>query len=89
MAQDFITPPPGRAAFDETDAQGRPVRANRLWTSFLGQVFAICFAVAQSGTTAQRPTVTLFAGRPYFDTSLGYTIWWDGSQWVDAAGSPA
>lgn len=47
---------------------------------------------SQSGTTAQRPTERLYAGRHYFDTSLGAKgkpIWRnkDNDGWVDASGS--
>lgn len=40
----------------------------------------------QGGATVSRP------GSPknyqsYFDTDLGYPIWWDGSNWVDAQGN--
>lgn len=40
----------------------------------------------QGGTTGSRP------GNPapytmYFDTDLGMPIWWDGQNWVDAAGT--
>lgn len=40
----------------------------------------------QGGSTGSRP------GSPknyqqYFDTDLGYPIWWDGSNWVDGQGN--
>lgn len=37
-----------------------------------------------SGTTAQRPAVAA-VGAEYFDTDLGKPVWWDGTQWVEAA----
>lgn len=46
-------------------------------------------AVGDSGTTANRPTSNLYIGRPYFDTTLGQPIWYDGSGWVDATGASA
>ncbi len=39
-----------------------------------------------SGDTASRPTI-LTTGQPYFDTTLGYNIWWNGAAWVDATGA--
>jgi hypothetical protein len=39
-----------------------------------------------SGTTAARPVVTI-KGFPYFDTTLGKPICWNGSHWVDATGT--
>lgn len=42
--------------------------------------------VPASGTTAARPTVHA-TGQPYFDTTLGKPIWWNGTNWVDATGT--
>ena len=43
-----------------------------------------------AGTTALRPvTPPMFVGTMYFDTTIGFPIWWDGAIWVDAAGAPA
>jgi len=44
-------------------------------------------ALQESGATANRPTVRLWVGRPYFDTTLGMPIWYDGTNWVDATGA--
>jgi hypothetical protein len=44
--------------------------------------------VPASGTTANRPTERLEVGQYYFDTSLGYPIYWNGSDWVNALGEP-
>lgn len=59
------------------------------WQQWFMQVFRACFAIYQSGTTAQRPTVNLWAGRPYFDTTLGMPIWYDGTAWVKGDGTAA
>lgn len=40
------------------------------------------------GTTAQRPKKPT-TGDTWFDTTLGYPIWWSGTQWVDATGVAA
>ena len=40
------------------------------------------------GPTANRPTQWLSAGDKYFDEGLGKPIWWNGSTWVDATGTP-
>lgn len=87
MAQDLINSPPRRGGVDEENQDGRIIGVAKPWTAFFQQVFTICFAASQSGTTAQRPDTTLWVGRPYFDTTLGYAIWYDGSDWVDAAGN--
>lgn len=89
MAQDFVSAPPARATFDELDRDGKQVRANRLWTAFMSGIYAVCFAQSQAGTTAQRPTVGLYAGRRYWDTDLALPIYYTGSAWVKADGTAA
>ena len=37
--------------------------------------------------TAARPIVEVI-GTVHFDTTLGKPIWWDGTDWVDATGTP-
>jgi len=62
------------------------------WKEFFSAAQQILFAVSQSGTTAQRPTQFLWVGRPYFDTTLGFPVWWTGPavpDWVDSTGAPA
>ena len=49
-----------------------------------------CWSVSPApayGATAQRPTAP-GTGFQYFDTDLGYPIWYDSTQWVDATGTP-
>jgi hypothetical protein len=42
------------------------------------------------GTTLERPVFPVpLIGFVYFDTTVGFPIWWDGAIWVDAAGAPA
>lgn len=48
--------------------------------------FAAAWIRARAVSTADRPTGAL-VGDSVFDTTLGHPIWWDGSDWVDAAGS--
>lgn len=61
------------------------------WTQPLANWFSrawqILAAVEQSGVTADRPTVNLWTGRTYFDTTIGLPIWYDGTNWIDAAGN--
>lgn len=61
--------------------------ARSKWPAWFNEVYEACFSIQQSGTTAQRPTKNLWVGRSYFDTTLGYQIQYDGSGWVDGAGS--
>lgn len=91
----IINTPPRRGAVDEFDAQGKPTGGvSRPFTAWFQQVFTGVFALTQSGTTAQRPTEGLWAGRMYFDTDLGANgkpIWVNksGTGWVLADGTAA
>jgi len=38
------------------------------------------------GATIDRPSSPVIF-QSYFDTDLGYTVWWDGSDWVDGSGT--
>ena len=49
--------------------------------------FTQALSGTQSGTTAQRPGVSLHIGQQYFDTTLGIPIWWEGTNWVNASGT--
>lgn len=49
--------------------------------------FAQGILVPASGETAGRPTERLQVGQYYFDTDVGLPIWWNGSDWIDAAGN--
>lgn len=59
------------------------------WATWFSQASIILLALTQSGTTAQRPTRLLWAGRMYFDTTLGLPIWYKGPGWVKADGTAA
>jgi len=40
-----------------------------------------------SGSTGERPALP-YTGQPFFDTTLGLPIWWDGAaNWIDASGA--
>lgn len=67
MAQ--ITPPPNSAV----DQNGGTILVS--WATFFTNVYNICSALTQSGTTAQRPTKFLWVGRMYYDTTLGFPVW--------------
>lgn len=58
---------------------------------FFSTTFNLLNALTMSGTTAKRPTALLYAGRPYWDTTLGIPIWLKSVGpivWVDATGAP-
>lgn len=87
MAQDIVNGVPVRGGVDEENDQGRITGVSRPWRTFFNQLFMVCFAATQSGTTAQRPDTNLWVGRRYFDTTVGLPIFYDGADWIDAAGN--
>lgn len=53
------------------------------------QVYTICFAIQESGTTADRPTKNLWIGRRYYDETLSKPVYVRSVNpivWRDAAG---
>lgn len=74
-------------AVDEQDKAGKVRGVSSGWRNFFGDVFTVCNALTQSGTTANRPATLLWTGRMYFDTTLGKPIWYKTANWVDATGA--
>lgn len=61
----------------------------QVWYDWFYQAFRLLFALQQSGTTADRPTINLWVGRTYYDTTLQKPIWVrsiNPTVWKDAAG---
>lgn len=57
---------------------------------WMARVNAIANALQESGTTANRPTVNLWIGRQYFDTTINKPIYVSAVRptvWRDAAGT--
>jgi hypothetical protein len=50
-------------------------------------LFNIANSTPEYGTTALRPALGLQIGQFYFDTTLGYPIWWNGTVWKNASGT--
>jgi hypothetical protein len=65
-------------------------QVNNVLRLYFNQIdnFTQTVTVPASGTTANRPTENLQVGQYYFDTSLGYPIYWNGAQWINALGYP-
>ena len=59
---------------------------NRRAAELSGNVLGRLETQEASGATAARPT-GLYVGQPFFDTTLGRPIWWNGTIWVDSAGT--
>jgi hypothetical protein len=49
--------------------------------------FTQAITIPPSGATADRPIEKLQVGQYYFDTTVGLPIYWDGTNWIDAAGN--
>ena len=73
---------------------GRSVMWPQPWANWLSNSWILLNDVQNAGTTAQRPTTNLYAGKFYFDTDLGANgrpIWMNKglTGWVFADGTAA
>jgi hypothetical protein len=50
--------------------------------------FNLNVTVPNFGPSTSRPTEGLLVGQVYFDTTLGFPIWWNGDYWINAIGYP-
>lgn len=73
----MINTPPISGPFVSQD--GRVTLPVATWLNIL---WLVSNSISESGTTSQRPTTNLWVGRPFFDTTLGKPVFWDGSAWV-------
>jgi hypothetical protein len=74
-----------------------PEQYERQYTDQLNNVLRLYFktidnftqntTIPASGDTASRPVARLAVGQFYFDTDLGFPVWWNGTDWVDASGT--
>lgn len=78
---------PGTSTVDTLDSNGNLVPPSGGWRNFFNSIYNVCNALTMSGTTANRPTVGLWTGRMYFDTTLGLPIWYKTAGWVNATGA--
>ncbi len=83
-----MKPPPNQMAVQQQNGIGMWY-VNDNWKEYFSDVFTAVFALQKSGTTAQRPTKGLYAGLPYFDSTLGQPIWYNGNIWILATGVAA
>lgn len=75
----ILTPPP---VLDTT--------FTTLWIDYLKKGYPILNSTTDAGPTANRPTVDLFIGRQYYDTSLSKPVYLNSvnpNVWKDAAGT--
>lgn len=60
------------------------------WIHYFAVISPIIASLADSGTSSTRPSVGLWVGRQYFDTTLGLPIYVKSltpTVWVNAAGA--
>lgn len=56
-----------------------------VWSRWFTRLVILFNTLQATGTTAQRPNPAPFVGFRFFDTTLGYPVWWNGSSWIMAA----
>jgi len=87
IVKTFVAPalplPPNQ--YDPVSAVDQ-IRVLRLYFNLLDG-YLNTLATPPSGATADRPTTNLVVGDYYFDTTLNLPIWYDGTDWIDAAGN--
>jgi hypothetical protein len=66
--------------------QDQVLNALRLYFNQI-DTFTLSSSVPDVGATTQRPVTNLLLGQQFFDTTLGYPIWWNGKAWVNASGT--
>jgi len=57
------------------------------WSGWFSRAFAVLAKDKGYGVTGDRPVNGISVSDYYFDTTLGYIIHYDGTNWVDATGS--
>ena len=72
----MINRPPSNVEFND-----------QTWVRWFSKAYILLLSIEQSGVTGDRPTSDLWVGRQYFDTTLGFPVWYDGTNWVDATGA--
>lgn len=63
-------PPPLSEPIAEEDG-----KLSRAWSAFETQTYRATRSRYGAGTTVERPTVGLYVGGDYFDTTLGKPVW--------------
>ena len=82
------TPPNLPLAPEEYNAghENQVLNQLRLYLNQLNN-YAQAVGTPLSGTKIQRPLENLQVGQQFFDTTLGYPIFWNGSKWINASGT--
>jgi len=67
-------------------SQNQVLNVLRLYFNQLNN-YSQATANPNNGATDARPNQGLQIGQVFFDTTLGYPIWWNGTKWVNASGT--
>lgn len=71
----------------KVDSQNK-LQFDKLVSDILSQIEDIIVGVSLRGSTLDRPVFSVQqAGTMYYDTTLSKPVWWDGTNWRDAAGT--
>ncbi len=81
-----ISPPPNQEPISAPSINSLSTRISDKWQEFFSATYTGILDLQSSGTTDNRPTKRLYVGRPFFDTSLGIPIWYNGVNWIDSSG---
>lgn len=84
----------GDTAIMRGTPQGAMVRNPRTWryaqfpnvAGFYYHIWEEVLRGRKVSITSRRPPSPVVSNEPFFDTTLGKPIWWNGSAWVDASG---
>lgn len=85
-----LSVPPLNSRLPVLNAKGETIAYagwSQPWGNYLSESWQVAFDVQNSGVTGARPTKNLYTGKPYFDTTLGRPIWWNGAAWIKADGT--
>lgn len=81
-----LTPPPLQSPITQKGEGTMPA-----WVAWLQALYFFAKALGGFGATGSRPSVQVYVGMEFFDTSLGKPIWLKvvgpPTVWVDATGS--
>lgn len=91
VTDDYVTGPASATLVYQVVTGGlpTPIPVNAGFAGTTVQNVLTGWSCTTAGRPAANPLYTLHTGTMTFDTDLGFPIWWDGTQWVDATGTPA
>ena len=91
VTDDYVTGPASATLVYQVVTGGlpTPLPTNAGFAGTTLQNVLTGWSCTTAGRPSSNPLYTLHTGTMTFDIDLGLPIWWDGTQWVDATGTPA